>query len=152
MSINLKIKKLHANAVIPSYATSGSAGLDLTVINFDESFVPTDFTVGVFKTGLSLEIPKGYVGMVYPRSGLSTKKGIVLANGTGVIDSDYRGELLIALRNLNKRITSFTWAVDLINTKVAQLVIMPVPQPTIEIVASLGETARGSGGFGSTGV
>ena len=97
-------------------------------------------------TGLALEIPEGYVGLVYARSGMATKRGLAPANKVGVIDSDYRGELLVALYN-----QSGVDAVVEPNERIAQLVIAPVLLPEYREAESLGETERGSGGFGSTG-
>lgn len=137
--MNVKIKKLHKDAIIPSYAKPGDAGMDLTAVNvlFDE------FDNLVCETGIAVEIPKGYVGLVFPRSSIS-KYALHLRNSVGVIDSGYRGEILV----------KFGYAAEQLiykkDDKIAQLVIIPYPQVTFEEVEELSETERGEGGFGST--
>ena len=137
--MNVKIKKLHKDAIIPSYAKPGDAGMDLTAVNvsFDE------FDNLVCETGIAVEIPKGYVGLVFPRSSIS-KYALHLRNSVGVIDSGYRGEILV----------KFGYAAEQLiykkDDKIAQLVIIPYPQVTFEEVEELSETERGKGGFGST--
>ena len=98
------------------------------------------------RTGLSFEIPKGYVGLIYIRSSVGTKLDLVLSNQVGVIDSDYRGEVMLPLRNLGR-------SARVINsgTRIAQMIITPINQVDIEVVKELSETKRGDGGFGSTG-
>ena len=98
MNIPVKVKKLRANAVVPSYETAGSAGCDLRAC-LDEAAVIAPGETVMIPTGLSMEIPEGYVGLVFARSGLSTKKGLAPANKVGVIDSDYRGEWMVGLLN-----------------------------------------------------
>jgi dUTP pyrophosphatase len=137
--MNVKIKKLHKDAVIPSYAKPGDAGMDLTAVNisFDE------FDNLVCETGLAVEIPKGYVGLVFPRSSIS-KYALHLRNSVGVIDSGYRGEILIKFGYVPNELVYKK------GEKVAQLVIIPYPEVSFEEVDELSETERGDGGFGST--
>ena len=141
----LKIKKLRECAQIPRNATAGSAGFDLCAATEHPMTIEPGETQGV-PTGLAVQIEEGYAGFVFARSGLGIKHGIVPANCVGVIDSDYRGEVLVGLYNHSK--TAFT-----VNPgdRIAQLVLMPVHTPAIELCEELGDTARGSGGFGSTG-
>ena len=143
--IILKIKKLHEGAMVPQSATSGSAGLDLCArIDAAMQIQPHEFNM--VSTGLSFEIPKGHFGILCPRSGLG-KEGITLANTIGIIDSDYRGEVAMMVKNNN----DFPFIINN-GMRLAQLVIVPYFSPTIEVVEELTETVRGSGGFGSTGV
>lgn len=141
----LKIKKLRECAQIPRNATAGSAGFDLCAATEHPVTIEPGETAGV-PTGLALQIEEGYAGFVFARSGLGIRHGIVPANCVGVIDSDYRGEVLVGLHNHSK--TAFT-----VNPgdRIAQLVLMPVHTPEIELCEELDDTARGSGGFGSTG-
>ncbi len=142
----MKIKKLHQKAVVPHYATEGSAGLDLTVISDNDTIVIPYKSTMLCRTGLSFEIPKGYVGLIYIRSSIGTKLDLVLSNQVGVIDSDYRGEVMLPLRNLGR-------GARVVNsgTRIAQMIITPINQVGIEVVKELSETKRGDGGFGSTG-
>ena len=137
--------KLKEGAIIPERKTSGSAGYDLCAcIAADFVMEPGDFVI--IPTGLAVEIPQGYAGMIFTRSGLGVKHGVHVSNGVGVIDSDYRGEIHVGLRNLGK--LPYTISV---NERIAQLILMPVFTPEIEEVFTLTETERGAGGFGSTG-
>lgn len=142
----MRIKKLHEKAVVPHYATEGSAGLDLTVISDEDTIVIPYKSTMLCRTGLAFEIPKGYVGLIYIRSSVGSKLDLVLSNQVGVIDSDYRGEVMLPLRNLGR-------SARVINsgTRIAQMVITPINQVNIEVVDELSETKRGVGGFGSTG-
>lgn len=142
----MRIKKLHEKAVVPHYATEGSAGLDLTVISDEDTIIIPYQSTMLCRTGLAFEIPKGYVGLIYIRSSVGSKLDLVLSNQVGVIDSDYRGEVMIPLRNLGR-------GARVINsgTRIAQMVITPINQVGIEVVKELSETKRGDGGFGSTG-
>lgn len=143
----MRIKKLHQKAVVPHYATEGSAGLDLTVISDNDTIVIPYNSTMLCRTGLSFEIPKGYVGLIYIRSSVGAKLDLVLSNQVGVIDSDYRGEVMLPLRNLGRggRVIES-------GTRIAQMVITPINQVDIEVVDELSETKRGDGGFGSTGI
>lgn len=142
----MKIKKIHEKAVVPHYATEGSAGLDLTVISDNDTIVIPYNSTMLCRTGLSFEIPKGYVGLIYIRSSVGSKLDLVLSNQVGVIDSDYRGEVMLPLRNLGR-----SARVIENGTRVAQMVITPINQVDIEVTEELSETKRGDGGFGSTG-
>jgi dUTP pyrophosphatase len=139
--IELKIKKLHPNAVIPCYAKAGDAGMDLVAISEEWN---KDSTMVTYDTGLSLEIPEGYVGLLFPRSSVS-KTTLNLANSVGVIDSGYRGSLMLKFRYLEEG------DVYDVGDRVAQLVIMKLPFVEITEVAELSSSERGEGGFGSTG-
>ena len=141
--MNIKIKKLHENAVIPSYGKEGDCGLDLTAI----SVSTTDkgkFGYIEYDTGLSVEIPEGYVGLVYPRSSLSNT-GLILANHVGVIDQNYRGSIKCRFKAIpNTDIYS-------VGDRIAQLIIQPCPKIEFEVVGELSDTTRGDLGFGSSG-
>lgn len=142
----MRIKKLHEKAVVPHYATEGSAGLDLTVISDEDTIIIPYQSTMLCRTGLSFEIPKGYVGLIYIRSSIGSKLDLVLSNQVGVIDSDYRGEVMLPLRNLGR-----SARVIESGTRIAQMLITPINQVDIEVVDELSETKRGVGGFGSTG-
>lgn len=144
--MKLRIKKLRENAVIPTKATSGSAGFDLYAA-IDESVKIPAGGNAVISTGIAIALPSdGYVALIFPRSGLSVKHGIGMLNSVGVIDSDYRGELSIGLINHFK--TPYTIEP---RERIAQLLIMPVIPPLLLEVDELDDTARGEKGFGSTG-
>lgn len=145
--MKLKIKKLREDAVMPSRATGGSAGFDLCACT-DGPITLKSGSITVIPTGISAEPDSDDVAMlIYPRSGLSTKFGISLANCVGVVDSDYRGEICVPL--INHGNADFTVEPGM---RIAQLVITPVIIPELELTDSIGETSRGSGGFGSTGI
>lgn len=141
----LKVKKLKDNAIIPERKTSGSAGYDLCACINEEINLEAGKTV-MIPTGIAAEIPQGYAGMIFTRSGLGIKHGVHVTNGVGVIDSDYRGEIMVGLRNLGEK--SY---VILPNERIAQLVLLAVFTPDTQEVEELTETDRGNGGFGSTG-
>lgn len=143
--MEIMIKKERENAVIPAYGSRGAAGADLHACTAE----PTELSPGetvLVPFGVSVAIPDGYAGLVFARSGLSSKRGVAPANKVGVIDSDYRGELKIYLHN-----HSSETAVITPGERVAQLVIVPVAQAVFTESDELPETARGAGGFGSTG-
>ena len=144
----LKIKKLEnsQDLPLPKYETSGSAGMDLTAA-IDESIIIKPSEIKLIKTGIAIALEKGFEAQIRPRSGLALKNGITVLNTPGTIDSDYRGEVCIILINHSQ--TDFT-----INRgmRIAQMIIAKYEQPEISEVESLDDTARGSGGFGSTGV
>jgi len=140
------IKKLHPDATIPAYQTPGSAGMDIHAYLPGGPVVLEPGQITVVPTGLAFAIPQGFEGQVRPRSGLATKHGISVPNAPGTIDSDYRGELRIALINLGREAFSVTHAM-----RIVQFVISPVAQARLEVVDGLDETSRGGGGFGSTG-
>lgn len=137
----LKIRRLN-DLPLPAYQTAGAAGLDLCAAQ-DVRLAPGAYAL--IPTGLVLEIPEGYEGQVRPRSGLAAKHGVTVLNAPGCIDSDYRGEVQVVLVNHG----SLAVAVRR-GDRIAQLVIAPVARAEVVEVASVGETARGSGAFGST--
>ena len=145
MRTKVRIKKLNENAVIPKYGSEFAAGADLYACMGAETVIPAGATV-MIKTGIALEVPVGYAGLIYARSGLASKRGLAPANKVGVVDSDYRGEIMVALHNHS--------SVDQVvedKERVAQFVITPVLAVDFEEVAELDDTDRGAGGFGSTG-
>ena len=141
--MEIKLKKLDDRAIIPTRGTSASAGMDLYAL--DGVTVGTGETVLVH-TGIALAIPEGYAGFIYARSGIATKRGLAPANKVGVIDADYRGEIMVALHNHGEK----TETVDA-GERVAQMVVAPFLLPELVLSESLDETARADGGFGSTG-
>lgn len=143
--MKINIKKLSERAILPTYGSEYAAGADLYACIDADVTVQPHATV-VIPTGLALELPVGYAGLIYARSGLATKKGLAPANKVGVVDCDYRGEVKVALHNH----TDIPQTVA-VGERVAQLVI--TPYITAEFVAAdeLSDTARGAGGFGSTG-
>ncbi len=143
--MKVEVKKLKENAKIPFYTTEGSAGSDLYACIEENVVVKPGETVFV-PTGLAFAIPKGYAGLVYARSGLACKQGLAPANKVGVVDADYRGEVMVALYNHSKE-----ERVIEPNDRIAQFIITPYLTAEYEEVTSLEETSRGSGGFGSTG-
>jgi dUTP pyrophosphatase len=143
--LKVNIKKLHSNAVIPSYSKDGDAGMDLVSTEII-SETTQQITYG---TGISMEIPKGYVGLVFPRSSIR-KYDLALTNCVGVIDSGYRGELQATFKKTNwlKGNESEKYQ---IGDRIAQIMIIPYPQIKFEEVSELSNSDRGMGGFGSTG-
>lgn len=142
---SINIKKLKENAVIPTYGSLLAAGADLYACAGKDVLVKAGATEFI-GTGIALEIPEGYAGLIYARSGLSCKKGLAPANKVGVIDADYRGEIVVALHNHS---TEDVLVND--GDRIAQLVITPFIQVAFNQVEELGSTDRGQGGFGSTG-
>ncbi len=143
--IGLKIKKLMPGAKLPVYGSEFAAGADLFALCEHAVRIGPNETA-IVHTGLAAEIPAGYVGLIYARSGLASKKGLAPANKVGVIDSDYRGEIRVALHNHSKYEQSIEP-----EERIAQLVLMPYVTARFEEAEELSETARGAGGFGSTG-
>ena len=144
-SEKINIKKLSSNAKIPSYATDFAAGCDLYSSSSEKiSFNPGE--TKLIKTGIAMEIPLGYAGLIYARSGLATKRGLAPANKVGVIDSDYRGEIMVALHNHTNEVKE----IDPYE-RIAQIVITPYVKGLFNEVDDLNETKRGENGFGSTG-
>lgn len=144
--MQIRIKKLKENAVIPTYGTAFSAGADLyACLDNDEVVVFPHRTVFI-GTGLAFEIPEGYAGFTHARSGLASKNGLAPANKVGVIDSDYRGELIVALHNHSE-----TPQIVKNHDRIAQLVIAPYIHADFQLSDTLSESGRGDGGFGSTG-
>lgn len=143
--VQIKIKKLRENAKIPTRGSSSAAGYDLYAEN-DECININPHETKMINTGLSLELPEGTFGAIYPRSGISSKRGLRLANCVGVIDSDYRGEIKVPIHNDTNEIQIIE-----VGERVAQLVLQSyIPMTFIE-VDELNETSRGNNGFGSTG-
>ena len=143
--MKVNIKKLCENAIVPTYGSEYSAGADLyAAIEEPVSIVPGE--TYLVKTGIAMEIPTGYVGLVFARSGLATKRGLAPANKVGVIDSDYRGEIMVALHNHS----AVCQTID-VGERVAQISIVPFLSADFDVVDELSETERASGGFGSTG-
>lgn len=145
MTEKVNIKKLSQNAVIPTYGSEFSAGADLYACLDEEVEIRPGETFLV-KTGIAMEIPKGYAGLIYARSGLATKRGLAPANKVGVVDADYRGEIMVALHNHSNQIQSIAPG-----ERVAQMVIAPFLTAQFMEVEELEDTERGEGGFGSTG-
>jgi len=142
----IKIKKLSEKAVIPKYATDGSAGLDFFATS-EKTVVDGSNIYISYGTDIALKIPEGYVGLIFPRSSISSNTTLVLANGVGVLDSDFLGEVTFRFKNLlptgNKKYK--------VGDKIGQLLIVPYPTIDFEVVDDLGLTSRGTGGYGSTG-
>lgn len=141
----LRIKRLCSWVDLPQRQTEGSAGYDL------QACIPEPVTLSpgesaVFPTGLAAEIPGGFAGMIFTRSGLGVKHGVAVSNGVGVIDSDYRGELHVGLRNHSRE----PYTVQP-GERIAQLILLPVGLASVVEVSQLSSTQRGEGGFGSTG-
>lgn len=145
-TIRLPIRRLHQAATIPSYQTEGAAGMDLHACLPEGPVRLAPGDIRLIPTGLAMAIPPGYEGQVRPRSGLATKHGISVPNAPGTIDSDYRGEVRIALVNLGREPFEVTHGM-----RIVQLVIAPVTRAAVAEVDTLDGTARGEGGFGSTG-
>ena len=145
LSTNVNIKKLNPNATIPTYGSEYAAGADLYACIEDALTIAPGETVLV-KTGLAMELPIGYAGLIYARSGLASKRGLTPANKVGVIDSDYRGEVMVALHNHS----SIDQTIEP-NERIAQLVITPYIKGIFSETDDLSDTIRGEGGFGSTG-
>ncbi len=136
--MKIKIKKLHPDAVTPKYAHPGDAGMDIFALNFEvkDKYVE-------YKTGLSFELPEGYVMLVFPRSSI-TDKDLIMKNCVGVLDSGFRGELKLRFKREGENIYG-------VGEKIAQLIVIPYPSIEFEESENLSESSRGKGGFGSTG-
>ena len=141
----LKVKKLDKRAILPTYGTKFSAGADLYALS-DGAVEIAPHETQFMHTGLAMEIPEGYAGLIYARSGLASKKGLAPANKVGVVDSDYRGEFMVALHNHSKVPATVSNG-----ERIAQMVITPVLIANFVTVDELSDTVRGAGGFGSTG-
>ncbi len=145
LSANVNVKKLRDNAILPTYGSEYAAGADLyACIDDVVEFAPGE--TKLIPTGLAMEIPVGYAGLIYARSGLATKKGLAPANKVGVVDADYRGEIMVSLHNHSTEIKTIE-----ANERIAQLVITPYLTAHFELADELSDTVRGEGGFGSTG-
>ncbi len=141
--MNISIQKLHPDAILPQYGSADAAGADLCSI---EEITIAPGETKLVHTGLAMAIPQGFGGFIFARSGLATKRGLAPANKVGVVDADYRGEVMVALYNQGT-----TEQTILKGERIAQMVFLPCPQATLELCDSLEETERGNGGFGSTG-
>ena len=141
----IAVKKLDERAVLPTYGSEFAAGADLyAVLDEEITFAPNQ-TILV-RTGLAMEIPEGYAGFIYARSGLASKRGLAPANKVGVVDADYRGEVMVALHNhsaVEQKVAP--------GERIAQLVVAPFLKVMFEEAQELSDTVRGEGGFGSTG-
>jgi dUTP pyrophosphatase len=141
----MNIKKLNNNARLPSYGSEFAAGADLYACLDEDVTIEPSQTL-LIHTGLAMEIPVGLVGLIYARSGLASKKGLAPANKVGVIDSDYRGEIMVALHNHSTEPRTVSDG-----ERIAQIVFAPYYAAEFNLVDELGDTTRGTGGFGSTG-
>ena len=146
MKFEMNIKKLNENAIVPTYGSSFAAGADLYACEGGEIVIEAGQT-RLVHTGIAMEIPEGMVGLVYARSGLASKRGLAPANKVGVIDSDYRGEIMVALHNHGDTDRTVSGG-----DRIAQTLFVPVEQADSNEVDDLDDTARGDGGFGSTGI
>ena len=143
--MEIKIKKLNDTAILPTYGSAYAAGADLYALSDTDVTIEPGKTV-LIHTGIALELPIGYAGLIYARSGLASKKGLAPANKVGVIDCDYRGEVMVALHNHGTVAQTVTGG-----ERIAQLVITPYITASFIEADELSDTARGTGGFGSTG-
>ena len=141
----IKIKKLSEEAIVPTYGTDFSAGADLYMLPGASVTVNPHETV-MIHTGLAMEIPEGYAGLIFARSGLASKRGLAPANKVGVVDSDYRGEIMVALHNHGSEPKTIENG-----ERIAQIVLVPYLAAEFDEVDELSDTVRGEGGFGSTG-
>lgn len=141
----IAVKKLDERAVLPKYGSEYAAGADLYAVTDGEvTFAPNE--TKLIRTGLAMEIPEGYAGLIYARSGLASKRGLAPANKVGVVDSDYRGEVMVALHNHSAVEQSISCG-----ERIAQLVVAPFLKVDYFESEELSDTVRGEGGFGSTG-
>lgn len=140
--MEIKVKRLHKDSVLPKYAKPGDAGMDLTCTKIEHT---SDYIA--YKTGLAFEIPEGYFGMLVPRSS-NCKKDLLLTNSCGILDSGFRGEVEFRYKHTNE--SSYPANGYQINDRVGQIIILPYPQIEFKEVEELSETERGAGGFGST--
>ena len=145
MIFSMNIKKLNDKATVPTYGSACAAGADLYACEDNGVTIAPGKTVLVH-TGIAMAIPEGYVGLVYARSGLASKRGLAPANKVGVIDSDYRGEIMVALHNHGSEPQTVENG-----ERIAQIVFTPYAAAIFTVTDELDDTARGTGGFGSTG-
>lgn len=145
MQYDVRIKKLRENAVVPTYGSEYAAGADLYAA-VEESVTIAPSETKLIPTGIAMEIPVGYAGFIYARSGLASKKGLAPANKVGVVDADYRGEVMVALHNHGKTEQTIE-----AGERIAQMVIAPFITANFIESETLEDTVRGAGGFGSTG-
>lgn len=143
--MKLRIKKLDERAVTPTYGSEYSAGADLYALLDAPAEIGAHETLFIH-TGISAEIPEGYCGLVFARSSMGAKRGLAPANKVGVIDADYRGEIMVALHNHSESTATVNPG-----ERIAQLAVVPFLKAEFEVCDELSDTARGAGGFGSTG-
>jgi len=143
--MKLKVKKLNEKAVLPSYSKEGDAAMDFVATSKEicNGFIE-------YGTGIAMEIPHGYVGLIFPRSSI-TKKKLILKNSVGVIDSGYRGEIKFRFYRLHDNEYNSSFNVYYVGDRIGQIMIIPIPKIEIEEVEDLSNTDRGEGGYGSTG-
>ena len=144
--MKIRIKKLNENAIIPTYGTEFSAGADIYAL-LDEPVTIAPGETKLIHTGLAMAIPVGLVGLIYARSGMATKRGLAPANKVGVVDSDYRGEVMVALHNHGTAPQTVESG-----ERIAQISFVPFYAAEFDVCDTLSETVRGAGGFGSTGI
>ena len=144
--VKVNFKKLDKNAHAPTYGSEYAAGADLYALTGGETLNFAPGETKMIKTGIAVEIPEGYAGLIYARSGIATKRGLAPANKVGVIDSDYRGEIMVPIHNHSGAVQQIASG-----ERVAQMVIMPYITADFVECDSLDETERAEGGFGSTG-
>lgn len=145
MKPTVKVKKTDDRATLPTYGSEYAAGADLyALLDAPVTIAPAETVL--IHTGLSMEIPEGYAGLIYARSGLASKRGLAPANKVGVVDADYRGEIMVALHNHSDKPQTVEHG-----ERIAQLVIAPFLSVSYEETDELSDTVRGTGGFGSTG-
>ena len=142
----IAVKKLREGAILPTFGSAQAAGADLYAC-LEENMTIQPGQTAFVPTGLAMELPRGFAGLIYARSGLACKRGLAPANKVGVVDSDYRGEFIVALHNHGTLPQTIHHG-----ERIAQLVVTPVLIPEYIEVENLSETSRGTGGFGSTGV
>lgn len=145
MKFEMNIKKLNEKAIVPTYGSEFAAGADLYACEGAEISIASGQT-RLVHTGIAMEIPEGLVGLIYARSGLASKRGLAPANKVGVIDSDYRGEIMVALHNHSDKEQTVADG-----ERIAQIVFAPYYAAEFNVVDELSDTVRGVGGFGSTG-
>ena len=143
--MKVKVKILNEAATLPSYGTDYSAGADLYNLKGCDVEIKPGETL-LIHTGIAMEIPEGYAGLIFARSGLATKRGLAPANKVGVVDADYRGEIMVSLHNHSDKAQRVEGG-----ERVAQISIVPFLKADFEVAAELSDTVRGEGGFGSTG-
>ena len=147
--MKVKFKKLHPDAKIPQYAKPGDAGLDLYCVSMKPEIRITNHRKECvyleFYTGLAIEVPEGYVGLLFPRSSISNTS-MTLSNSVGILDSSFRGEVTFRFRNINNNLNAYQ-----VGDKIGQLLVIPFPKIEMEETEYLSETERGSGGYGSSG-
>lgn len=144
-NIPIKVKKLKSTAIMPSYGSESAAGADLYAC-IDAPIVIAPHETVMIGTGLAMELPEGYAGLIYPRSGIASKRGLAPANKVGVVDPDYRGEFMVAMHNHSSKPASIEPG-----ERIVQLVITPFLTADFKEAEELSDTSRGEGGFGSTG-